>query len=223
MAKVLVVDDEPEMAATVRDVLEAEGHGMEVVHSGEQAIEYLTSWVFDLVILDWGLPKVSGIEVLKRFRARGGDTPVLILTGKSEIDEKETGLNAGADDYLTKPFHVRELKARINALLRRQPEIVREKLQIRDIELDRSTRTVKRSGEEILLQPLEFAVFEFLVRHKNQVFSPDVLIQRIWDSNEAASTEAIYTCIKKLRKKLDIEGQPSIIRTLYGNGYQAVE
>src|SRR5262249_466480 len=158
---------------------------------------------YDMVVLDVNLPKLSGLDVCKQFRESGGSTPILMLTGKDAIDDKERGLDAGADDYLTKPFHLKELSASVRALLRRPNTFTGDVLRSGDLILETSTFRVSRDGEDIQLSQQEFALLEFLMRNANQVFSPEALLDRVWKSSSDVSPAAIRTHIKMLRKKLD--------------------
>ena len=219
MANILIVEDDTTLAATTRKSLELQGHKVEVANTGTEGWEMLQSFGYDLIILDWDLPGIQGIDILRRLRDQGKSQPVLMLTGKNHIDEKEQAFEAGSDDYITKPFHPRDLLARLKALLRRPPIVQTEKLSVRNIVLDAQTRRITRDSTEITVQPLEFDLLEFLLRHPNQVFNMDALIQRVWGADADVSLEAVYSCIKRLRRKLDIQGQPSIVRTVFGNGY----
>lgn len=191
-----------------------------MVNSGTEAIERLRFDKYDVLIFDWQLPDLTGIEICKRFRSKGGNTPVLMLTGKSEIADKETGLDAGADDYLTKPFHPRELSARVRALLRRSGDVKQNVLTCGDIELDPQGFKVTKGGKEITLLPKEFALLEFFLRHPNQVFSPEALLDRVWSAESEASPDTIRVHITKLRGKIETEGQPSPIKTIHRQGYK---
>jgi len=204
----------------VSDWLTDEHYTIDVVNSGSEAIERLRFDKYDVLIFDWQLPDLTGIEICKRFRSKGGNTPVLMLTGKSEITDKETGLDAGADDYLTKPFHPRELSARVRALLRRSGELKQNILTCGDIELDPQGFKVTKGGKEITLLPKEFALLEFFLRHPNQVFSPEALLDRVWSAESEASPDTIRVHITKLRGKIETEGQPSPIKTIHRQGYK---
>lgn len=208
------------LTMTISEWLKSERYVVDIVHTGELALEHLQSFEYDLVILDWEMPALSGIEVTKQYRDSGGMTPILLLTGKDTIDEKEMGFDAGADDYLTKPFHPKELSARLRALLRRPNQILGETLKVRNIVLDPGTRIVTKAGKVVPLQPLEFSVLEFFLRHPTDVVGPEGLLRRVWDSDTNVSQDAIYTCIKRIRKKLDDDGQPSILKTVHGIGYK---
>jgi two-component system, OmpR family, response regulator len=158
--------------------------------------------------------------VLKEYRDNRGKTPVLMLTGRSDFTDKETGLDTGADDYLTKPFHPREFGARVRALLRRPKVVESESLELAGISLDTRTRMVKLSGKELDLRPKEYALLEFLMRHPNETFSPETLLKRIWSSESEATESTVYSFMSLLRKKLNEEGSPEVIKTVYGRGYR---
>jgi len=220
MAKLLIVEDNVPVAMSVQEWLEFEGHTSDIAVTGNEALEWLHGFEYDAMILDWDLPEVSGIEVLRQYRDKGGMSPVLMLTGKSAVEEKAMALDAGADDYLTKPFHPKELGARMRALLRRPTQILGKTLSVRNIALDTNTLKVTRDGQEVVLQRLECALLAFFLNHPQEVFSTDALLRRVWDSDSDVSIDAIYQCIKKIRKKLDTAGQPSILRTVHGIGYR---
>lgn len=220
MSKILLVEDDKEVCDVVSDWLIDEHYTVDVVNSGSEAIERLRFDKYDVLIFDWQLPDLSGIEVCKRFRSKGGITPVLMLTGKGEIEDKEVGLDAGADDYLTKPFHPRELSARVRALLRRSGELKMNVLTCGDIVLDPQGFKVTKDGKDVSLLPKEFALLEFFLRHPNQVFSPEALLDRVWSAESEASPDTIRVHITKLRGKIDTDGQPSVIKTLHRQGYK---
>lgn len=220
MAKILVVDDDKELSAVLFDWFKGENHSVDLVHDGKEASEQLQHFSYDIVILDWDLPLLAGVEVCRRFRARGGTTPVIMLTGKSGSPDKIQGLDAGADDYVTKPFDPGELSARVRAHLRRPQQRACKTMTARHVMLDSDTFKVLSNGEEVHLVPKEFALLEFLLRHPGQVFSAEALINRIWPSDTESSSDAIKTHINRLRKKLDIEGEKSLFRTVHGMGYK---
>lgn len=221
MSKILLVEDEHDLSEQIRDWLARDHHIIEIIDNGEIALHQLRVSEYDVIVLDWQLPGLSGLEICRRYRALGGKAPVLMLTAKSSIDDKELGLDAGADDYLCKPFHLKELSARLRALLRRAGNDVSSNLlRSRDIVLDPGAKQVTRDGVEIHLEPKEFALLEFLLRHKNTVFSAEALLSRVWESDADISPDSIRTYIKVLRKKFDREGFPSIITTVHGLGYK---
>ncbi|MGH9552354.1 MAG: response regulator transcription factor [Terriglobales bacterium] len=220
MAKILVVEDDKEISKLIHDYLRFEHHTVDVAYDGAAALDYLRASRYEVIVLDWMLPGKTGIEVCKTVRSWGGSTGILMLTGKHDISEKEVGLDAGADDYLTKPFHARELNARVRALLRRTGDKIAEnELRVGDIVLIPSEYKVSRGSEELKLMKKEFALLEFLMRHKGTVFDAEALVTRVWPAETETSAEMIRTHIKNLRKKLDVEGQPSIIRTVPRVGY----
>ena len=220
MAKVLVIEDDTSLSRMIKDWLTIEHHNIETVADGKQGLEKLQYYQYDLVIMDWQLPGMEGVDILKEFRRTGGITPVLMLTGKNTVIDKEAGLDSGADDYLTKPFHMKELSARIRALLRRPQVMVGNVLTAGKFSLDPTNHQVTRDGVEVKLLPKEFALLEFLMRHPNQVFSADALLNRVWASESDATIDALTSCIKRLRKKIDAEGETSPIRTVHGVGYK---
>jgi DNA-binding response OmpR family regulator len=221
MAKILIVEDDQDLATMVIDWLKFEHYSVEHVNNGTDGLDHLRASEYDAVILDWELPGLTGIEICRTFRAEGGVTPVIMLTGKDAVSEKETGLDSGADDYLTKPFNMKELAARLRAVLRRPAGLLDNMLKVRDIELEPTKYLVKKGGVEITLLPREFSLLEFFMRHPNQVFSSDALIQRVWMSDSDATGDAIRTCLKRLRKKLDDSDEANpIIQTVHGVGYR---
>jgi len=217
LAKLLLVEDEIDLAKQLEDWFKREQHTIDVVHSGQDALNHLKISKYDLVILDWMLPQLSGLEVLQHMRSRNNRTPVIMLTAKDSEDDKEKGLDSGADDYVTKPFSLRELSARTRAALRRSSQAAKTILSAGDIELDPISRTVSKSNLELHLEPKEFNLLEFFMRHPQQVFSADALIDRVWPSDTLVSTDAIRTYIKILRKKLDNE---RVIQNVRGVGYK---
>lgn len=219
MAKVLLVEDDPEYGVVVRDWLVHDKHTVELVTTGTAAIEFIELVPFELIILDWKLPDTSGADICAHYRRSGGKTPVLMLTGKSDIDDKLFGLDCGADDYLTKPVDLRELSARIRALLRRAPSYVDSVLTIGDVEVNQTTREVRKEGRLVHLLPKEYAVLEFMLRNRNRVFTADELIDRVWDCDSDVTSHSVRSCISRLRQKIDSTGKDSIIRTIYNGGY----
>jgi DNA-binding response OmpR family regulator len=220
MAKLLLIEDDTALTKLIFDWLNLEHHSLESVTDGKEGLERLQFYNYDLVIIDWQLPGMEGPDIVKAFRNGGGTTPILMLTGKSTIGDKETGFDSGADDYLTKPFHMKELSARIRALLRRPGALVGNILTNGRLALDPVNHVLKRDGIEIKLLPKEFSLLEFFMRHPNQVFNADALLNRVWSSESDATIDALTSCIKRLRKKVDIEGETSCVRTVHGVGYK---
>lgn len=223
MSKILIVEDEQDLASQVADWLKREHYLCETVDNGAAALDRLRVYQYDVVLLDWMLPGMTGIEVCKQFRGRGGKTPILMLTAKSQEDDKETGLDIGADDYLVKPFGLKELSARIRALIRRtsiSTQAVGKILNYGKLELDPTSRRVTKEGAEVHLEPKEFSLLEFFMRNPDQVFSAEALINRCWESETLMSPDSIRTYIKGLRKKIDDKDGPSTIVTVHGVGYR---
>ncbi len=220
MAKILLVEDDRDLTVLIGDALESEKHLVEIVHSGLDGRECLLMSKYDAIILDWDLPELTGLDVLKTFRAAGGNTPVMFLTGKANLADKEVGFNAGGDDYLTKPFEMKELVLRLRAILRRPVQIQDEALRVRDIVLDIGQHRITKSGVELKLFPKEFALLEFLMRHPNQTFSADSLLKHVWHSDSNAGVETLRQSLARLRQTVDSDRANLLIRTIYGVGYR---
>lgn len=223
MPKILLIEDDHDLADMIDEWLGFEHHSVEQMHHGIDGLNLLLSTPFDLLILDWELPGISGVEICRRYRDKGGNIPVLMLTGKSSISDKERGLDAGADDYLTKPFHVRELCARVRALMRRTQVAASNKLAAGDLTLDPQSYCLMKGTEELQLPPKEFALLEFLMRHPKQIFSQEALLDRVWKSEEDVSVEAVRACMKRLRQKITNADGTCLIRTIHGAGYKLEE
>lgn len=220
MAKILVVEDEEDVASVVREWLERDQHVVETVNNGEDALTSLRFSKYDLIILDLMLPRVHGMEICRNYRSSGGDAHVLMLTAQSSLDAREAGLDVGADDYLTKPFALRELVARVRALLRRPAARIAEVIEVGNLTVDPAQSKVFKEGIEVRLVPKEFDLLMFLVRHRGQCFTAESLLARVWPSSSTPLTETVRTHVKTLRKKLDSKGQPSVIMHIPGFGYK---
>lgn len=220
MARILLVDDDKDHLVLLSACLQAENYTVVEANDGNQGKEWLISSLFDLIILDWTMPDISGVELCRFFRARGGTTPILFLTGKTEIIDKETGFDAGGDDYLTKPFDMRELLARLKALLRRPKLIQGEVLQARNIQLDTMKRTVTVAGQEIALTPKEFNLLEVFMRHPNQVMTQDRLLDMVWANDTDKSIDVVRQTLARLRLAISDSKENRLIRTVHGIGYR---
>lgn len=220
MAKILLIEDDPAVSFTISDYLVSQRHTVEAVTMGQDGLDLLEAYPYDLVILDLTLPDMEGFEVLTKYRGMGGETPVLILTGRRSVNEKEQGLDSGADDYLVKPFDMRELSARLRALLRRPATITQAAPAIGDLVLDPDNCAVLRKGSPIKLQPKEFAMLELFMKNPDKTFSSDALLDRVWASDSETSADTVRVHINKLRSKVDVEGRPSVIATVKGMGYK---
>ncbi len=218
MAKLLIVEDDEALRRLVADWLKRQNMEVESVSTGQDALAYLNASEYDLVILDIGLPDIEGFSVLEKVRQRSS-VPVLILTGKKTVEDKERGFDVGADDYLTKPFDMRELTSRVRALLRRPRLITPELLSRRDLVLDSKQHQVRKSNSDLKISPKEFMLLEFFMRNPDQVFSAEALLERVWRSESEATEEAIVACIRRLRKRLDENNNETYIGTVYGVGY----
>ncbi len=222
MAKILFVEDDTGLADMVVEWLTCERHAVELVGDGRAGQDRLKFGGYDLAILDWKLPGITGLDICKQHRSEGGKTPIIMLTGNDTVSDKETGLDSGADDYLTKPFSVKELSARVRALLRRPPGLPSNVLTIRNIILDPMKHRVTIGGAEIHLLPKEFSLLEFFMRHPDEIFNSDALLRRVWHSDSEATSEAVRTCLKRLRKKVDDseDEEKSFIQTIPRLGYR---
>lgn len=219
MAKILVVEDNEEFAGILATWLESQNYVVDTVHTGEDALQLLSSFNYDLLILDWELPGIQGIGVCEKYRRRGGTTPILFLTGKSDVGSKVTGLETGADDYLSKPFEFRELSARLRSLLRRPAGLVSNVLTIRGLSLHVDSHSAEIAGKEITLTPREFSLLEFLMRHPNHAYSSKALLDSVWPLDSALSEDTVRSCMRSLRKKITVDNEECIIKTLAGYGY----
>jgi DNA-binding response OmpR family regulator len=216
--RVLVIEDDDEIADVLRRFLRQEGHDVRTATDGEQAIPAASEFVPDLVILDLGLPGIDGVEVCRRLRA-DGDVPILILTARTELENRVEGLDSGADDYLVKPFERQELLARIRALLRRRPPRGSASLTVADLSLNPDTRDVSRGDRRIELTNREFELLEYLMRNERLVISRERLLEEVWGYDPMAMTNTIDVFISNLRRKLEEDGEPRLLHTKRGAGY----
>ena len=220
MMRILLVEDEEHLADLVAEVLGREGHTAETVSDGRSALARALSEDYDLLVVDWMLPDLNGVEVVKRLRAAEVRVPVLMLTARDQIEDRVEGLDAGADDYLPKPFAFPELLARVRALSRRPPEKEEEALlRAGDVSLDPGRHEVRRAGERVELTAKEFALLATLMQRPGQVFTRSVLLDAVWGGTTGAYTNVVDLYVHYLRKKIDGEGEPSRIRTVRGMGY----
>lgn len=217
----MVVEDDDELQDLLKIELTGSHHTVEVAGSGEEALELLEITKFDLILLDVTLPGISGVEMCKTYREQGNVTPILMLTGNRDINDKTTGLDSGADDYLTKPFDTRELHARLRSLLRRGHAATSNKLTARNITLDIDSREVTRDGVSIKLLPKEFALLQFLILNPNKCFKAEALLDRVWQSDRAVTLSTVYTTLKTLRDKVS-PGDDELIENVHGVGYKLV-
>jgi len=218
--RLLLVEDDDQIARFVRQGLEEAGYVVDRTDDGEEGFRMGLNEDYDAAVVDLMLPSRDGLSLIQGWRQRGDATPVLILSAKRSVDERVEGLQAGGDDYLTKPFAFAELLARIQALVRRNTGTADgSSLTAGPIELDRMSRTVTRGGEEIDLQPREFSLLEFLVRNQGKVVSKTMILEHVWDFNFTPQTNVVEVLVHRLRGKVDEGFEPKLIHTVRGSGY----
>lgn len=219
--RILVVEDEHKIANSIKKGLEQERYAVDVVYSGTDGYDLASVEPYDLLVLDLMLPGMDGMAICKKLRDQENHTPILILTAKSQLDDKVSGLNSGADDYLTKPFSFEELLARIRALLRRPREAVNSTLSVKNLIMDTAGCKVTRSGVAISLSSKEFALLEYLMRHPNKILKKDTIIAHVWDYNADILPNTVEVYIKNLRDKIDtpFSKELPLINTVRGFGY----
>jgi two-component system response regulator MprA len=216
--KVLVVDDEPGVRAALERALALERHDVQLAEDGQQALDALAETTVDAIVLDVMMPRIDGLEVCRRLRAAGDRTPVLMLTARDAIDDRVDGLDAGADDYLVKPFALRELNARLRALLRRV-DPGGPTLAFGDLVLDRAAREVRRGTRRIELSKTEFSLLELFLEHPRQVLTRSTLFERVWGYDFGATSNALGVYIGYLRRKTEAGGERRLLHTVRGVGY----
>ena len=218
--RILVVDDERAVRESLRRALELEGYEIELASDGTEALEVLeSSEEPDAMILDVLMPGLDGLEVCRRLRGTGSKLPVLMLTARTEVEDRVAGLDAGADDYVTKPFALEELFARVRALLRRTSDETEETLHFADLELDPTTREVRRDGRSIELTRTEFSLLELFMRNPRQVLTRSVIFERVWGYDFGFASNSLDVYIGYLRRKTEADGEPRLIQTIRGVGY----
>ena len=222
MPKILIVEDDKDLVMIVQNWLKAEYYSVDAATDGLTGFEYLKQAAYDVIILDWDLPGMPGVEICRRYRRDGGNIPILMLTGKNKIDNKEEGFDAGADDYLTKPFEMRELSARVRSLLRRPPTTTDAVLRVGKLEMDPAKHQVTSGGVALRLTRKDFELLECLMRNPDTFFNIETLIERAWSFDSEASASAVRTAIKRLRQSID-DGdseEESMIESIRGVGYR---
>lgn len=221
--RILIVEDERRLAGIIKKGLTEEGFAVDEARDGEEGQYLAESEHYDCIILDMMLPLVDGLTVCKRLRNKNNKTPILMLTAKSTLEDKISGLDSGADDYLTKPFAFLELKSRIHALIRRSNQEASPIIKMRDLELDPLKHTAKRSGKVVPLTPKEFSILEFLMRHKDEVVTRTMITEHVWDYNFDSMSNVVDVFIASLRRKIDTHAKVKLIHTLHGVGYKISE
>jgi heavy metal response regulator len=217
--RILLVEDDKKVASFIHKGLEEEGYAVDVAPDGEAGLFMGLDRLHDLIILDVMLPKKPGFQVLRELRQAKVVTPVLLLTARDTVEDKVQGLDAGADDYLTKPFAFAELLARVRALLRRRADARSPQLQLADLVLDPATRSVTRGGQPITLTNREFALLEYFLRNSGRVLSRAMIAEHVWDYDFDSGTNVIDVYVNYLRKKLDAGREPKLLHTVRGAGY----
>lgn len=220
MAKILVIEDDGHIAVSVQEYLTSELHDVQITEDGAEGMSRLRHYRYDLVILDWGLPNLDGMSILKELRGQSNRTPVLMLTGKSAIQDREKGLDTGADDYLVKPFHVRELGARVKALLRRPVPSNVGLLELGTIKMDTSARLVTNAGVPLKLSPYEYDLLHYMLNNNTRIIAADELLHAVWGADSTTTIDTLRTHLNRLRTKLSGGQKAEIIQNIYGVGYK---
>lgn len=220
--RILVVEDEPTLQQQVRSHLEAQAYVVEATGDGKEALYFASEYPFDAAVVDLGLPGLSGLEVIRRLRAQGSRLPILVLTARGRWQDKVEGLEAGADDYLTKPFQSEELMARLKALLRRAAATAQDRLRCGPLEIDFGSQTVQVHGAPLELTSYEYRLLEHLIRQRRRVLSKDDLAAHLYPHDEERDSNVIEVLIGRLRRKLDPDGSLQPVETLRGRGYRFV-
>ncbi len=217
--RILVVEDEQTLADAVVDLLREDSYAVDLAVDGDAASELMDINTYDCVLLDWTLPGRSGMELLQEWRASGEQTPVLMLTGRTAVEDRVSGLDSGADDYLTKPFSLVELLARVRSLIRRRPRPLQTSLRTADIEMNRAGRRVTVAGKPLDLSPKEFALLEYLLSRVDEVVTRTDLIEHVWDDSFDSFSNLVDVTIYKVRKKIDGGKDGKLLHTVKGVGY----
>jgi len=219
--RVLIVEDDREVARNIARMLHEAGHAADCAHDGEDGLTMAREGGFDVMVIDRMMPRLDGLAMIAALRSEGDKTPALVLSALGEVDDRVAGLHAGGDDYLVKPYAPSELMARVEALARRRdPEAVKTRLSVGDLEMDLLARKVMRAGETINLQPREFRLLEYLMRHAGQVVTRTMLLEKVWDYHFDPQTNVIDVHISRLRTKIDKPFGESMLHTVRGAGYR---
>jgi len=221
--RILLVDDEVELTDPLSRLLTREGYGVDVAYDGAVGSQMVAQNSYDLLILDWMLPYKTGLEICQQLRSGGQITPVLFLTAKDTLDDRVQGLDAGADDYLVKPFELRELLARVRALLRRsgaETADTNQRLKVADLELDCDNQLAYRQGRVIELSEKESQLLEYFMRHAGQLLTHMQIHQHLWKDDEQPSSNVLAALIRLLRRKIEVKSETPLVHTVYGKGYR---
>ena len=219
--KILLVDDEAELSDPLSRILQQEGYQVDVANDGAAGMLLALQNQYDLLILDWMLPHKSGIEICREVRSHSLATPVLFLTAKDTVDDRVDGLDAGADDYLVKPFELRELLARVRALLRRSTlEVNSDRLKVGDLELDLDNQVAYRGDKAIDLSEKEIKLLTFFMQHPDRLLTHEEIYGHLWQADEQPSSNVLAALVRLLRRKIEIKSEVQLIHTVYGKGYR---
>jgi len=226
MTKILLVDDDERLTRVLDDWLTAEKHELEILADGRAGLERAIQADFDVLILDWSMPGLAGVDVCRQYKEAGGKAKIIMLTGKTAVRDRVTGLDAGADDYLTKPFNPEELSARVRALTRRsaaeQKTATEEAIVFGYLRLEPKSKELLKNGIPVKLNAKEFSLMEFFMRHPNEVFSANELLDRVWSQDSEISTDTIRVYMTRMREKIDTDKENSVLKTVHAVGYKFV-
>ncbi|MBQ6555283.1 MAG: response regulator transcription factor [Firmicutes bacterium] len=217
--RILIVEDEPNLNNVIAKRLKKEGYSVDSAYDGETALEYINTVEYNAIVMDLMIPHKNGLEVIREMRSKGNKTPVLVLTARDSINDRVAGLDAGADDYLVKPFAFDEFLARVRALFRRNTGFTSNVMTAGDLEVDLNRHVVTRAGKQIQLSTKEFTILEYLMRNKNVVLSREQIEQNAWDLSFDGGSNIVDVYIRYLRKKIDSGFDKKLIHTVYGAGY----
>ncbi len=219
MARILIIEDEIALAKALKKALKSEFHAVDLAHDGEEGLWAAQGEEYELIVLDLMLPKIPGMKICKQLREEGKNIPILMLTARDTVEDIVGGLDAGANDYMTKPFELQEFLARIRALLRINSKVQSTKLAIADLVMDTKSHKVTRANKEIILSAKEYQLLEYLIRHRDNVCSKSILTEVLWERDAEPDSNAIEVYVANLRKKINKDFKHKLIQTVYGFGY----
>ncbi|MBX9688144.1 MAG: response regulator transcription factor [Candidatus Obscuribacterales bacterium] len=220
MAKILIIDDDRDLCEALEEVLSLDNHVVDLCHCGKDAMQIMDFCRYDLMLVDWELGDIEGPTLIQHFRKNGGVSPILMITGRGDIQSKVDCLDRGADDYMVKPFDMRELRARTKSLLRRPTELIEDEPEFMGIKIDPRQGIAVSNGKTLKLQPLEFRLLEFFVRNRGAWFSAEELISRVWSVNSSATPDSVRVSIKRLRTALEELGLDQHLESARNRGYR---
>lgn len=223
MAKILLIEDDKLLAESIRDSLQAARHSVDLLINGDEGLWWLQNNSYDVAIVDWNLPGLQGIDICKQYRSNGGSVPILMLTGKRELQDMVHGLDSGADDYISKPFKIEELHARLRSLLRRVPTVSSEVTRIDNVELNSRTGVITADGKLVECSRTEFAILELLMKNPGVLYPTESIMDKAWPTASETSPDTVRCHVTRIRKKLEeaSRGSSRFIKTVWGCGYKA--